>query len=158
MKTSDHPELHELVESRLQRTAQRYTAGRRAVVEALMEIGNPATIEDLGRCCPDLPLSSLYRHLVALQAANVVTRVASNGSRYGRFEIEEHITGHHHHLVCSACGRVTAVVPSNTLKEFMNQHLEDMASSEGFLVRSHRIDIYGVCAECQKAPPRVQHR
>ena len=77
--TADHDEgLHELVEARLRRADLRYTAGRRALVDLLADAGDPVSIGDIADRLPELPRSSAYRHLVDLQAAGVVRRVAAN--------------------------------------------------------------------------------
>src|SRR3984885_5357339 len=60
--------LHEVAEARLRLIEQRYTAGRRAIVEILRDAGHPVSIGDIGDRLPDLPRSSAYRHLTDLQA------------------------------------------------------------------------------------------
>lgn len=151
MASVGDPELHALVEARLRRVDQRYTAGRRAVVEALAELGNPVSIEDLARHRPGLPRSSAYRHLVDLQTAGVVRRIAAN-DEYARFELAEDITEHHHHLVCTGCGRVIDITPSRGFERTMLRHLDELAAAEKFSPQSHRVDVLGLCKQCGRAP------
>lgn len=139
--------LHGLVEQRLRDISQRYTRGRRAVVELLLRAGHPVSIEDIAQKAPRLPRSSAYRHLVDLQQAGVVRRVAANDEYY-RFELAEDITEHHHHLLCTKCGQVMDVTPSAAFEQAMSQYLAELARVSGFITRDHRLDVVGTCAVC----------
>jgi Fur family transcriptional regulator, ferric uptake regulator len=141
-------DLHAVVESRLKRIDQRYTAGRRAIVELLVSAGHPVSIGDISDGLPNLPRSSAYRHLVDLQAASVVQRVAAN-DEFGRFELVEDLTEHHHHLLCTNCGKVIDITPPATFERTIARHLDVLAEAEGFLPHSHRVDVLGVCASCR---------
>ena len=87
---------------------QRYTAGRRAIVDLLVSAGHPVSIEDIAERLPGLPRSSAYRHLTDLQAAGLIRRVTAS-DEYTRFELAEDLTEHHHHLLCINCGKVIDV-------------------------------------------------
>jgi Fur family ferric uptake transcriptional regulator len=141
--------LHGLVEQRLRQISQRYTRGRRAVVELLVKAGHPVSIEDIAQNAPRLPRSSAYRHLVDLQQAGVVRRVAANDEYY-RFELAEDITEHHHHLLCGKCGRVTDVTPTPAFEHAMSRYLADLAGANGFVSRDHRLDVLGTCSTCNR--------
>ena len=141
-------DLHAVVETRLRRVDQRYTAGRRAVVELLVGLGHPVSIGDIADALPHLPRSSAYRHLVDLQSAGVVRRVAANDD-FARFELTEDLTEHHHHLLCVNCGKVTDVTPSDSFERTVTRHLDSLADTEGFRPHSHRVDVLGLCAACQ---------
>ena len=59
----------------------------------------------------------------------------------------EHIAAgeHHDHLVCKGCG---------VIAEFENKTIEELqtavADSHGFLINSHKLELYGLCAKCRK--------
>ncbi len=141
--------LHGLVEQRLRQVSQRYTSGRREVVELLADAGHPVSIEDIAERAPRLPRSSAYRHLVDLQLAGVVRRVAANDD-YFRFELAEDITEHHHHLLCTNCGKVIDVTPTLAFEEAMSKYLDGLANMNGFLSIDHRLDVLGICASCRE--------
>jgi len=139
--------LHGLAEQRLRQISQRYTAGRRAVVELLARAGYPVSIEEVAERAPNLPRSSAYRHLVDLQQAGVVRRVAANDA-YSRFELAEDITEHHHHLLCTTCGKVIDITPTPAFEQAMKSYLRNLANANGFVSRDHRLDVIGTCAAC----------
>lgn len=64
----------------------------------------------------------------------------------GRTRYEPVAAGEHHdHLVCTACGMIA---------EFENSKIEELqaavADSHDFLIRSHKLELYGLCAKCRK--------
>jgi Fur family transcriptional regulator, ferric uptake regulator len=140
--------LHSLAEQRLRQISQRYTSGRRVIVELLAKAGHPVTIEDIAEGAPRLPRSSAYRHLVDLQQAGVVRRVPAN-DEYWRFELAEDITEHHHHLLCTSCGRVIDLTPTPAFEHAMARYLANMAQANGFVSSDHRLDVIGTCAACR---------
>jgi Fur family transcriptional regulator, ferric uptake regulator len=111
-------------------------------------LGQPAGIPELLRLVDDLPQSSLYRNLTVLQDAGVVARVMSSQDG-GLYELAEHITGHHHHLLCSQCGVVKDVVVPDALEHDLDTTLAKLAKREGFALDRHRLDLIGRCASCQ---------
>ena len=127
---------------------QRYTTKRKDIVGAMVRLGQPAGIPELLRLVDDLPQSSLYRNLTVLQDAGVVARVMSSQDG-GLYELAEHITGHHHHLLCSQCGVVKDVVVPDALEHDLDTTLANLAKREGFALDRHRLDLIGRCASCQ---------
>src|SRR4029077_1720947 len=89
-------DMHSVAEHRLRRIDQRYTAGRRAIIELLVTAGHPVSIEDIAERLPSVPRSSAYRHLTDLQAAGLIRRVTAN-DEYTRFEPAENLTEPHPH-------------------------------------------------------------
>jgi Fur family transcriptional regulator, ferric uptake regulator len=140
--------LHDLVEICLKRVDQRYTPGRRAIVEFLASSGHPVSISDIATALPDVPRSSAYRHLVDLQSAGVVRRIAASDD-FARFELAEDLTEHHHHLLCTSCGRVIDVTPSPAFERTVDRVVEELAAQEGFQPTSHALDIIGTCSSCR---------
>lgn len=141
--------LHEVVEDRLRKADQRYTSGRRAIIELLVGAGYPVSIGDIADRLPDMPRSSAYRHLVDLQVAGVVRRVAAN-DEFARYELAEELTEHHHHLLCTGCGKIVDVTPTPAFEDTVAATVRLLASAEGFLAQSHRLDILGLCADCRR--------
>ena len=140
-------DLHRVVEHRLRRIDQRYTSGRRAIIELLVSAGHPVSISDIAESLPDLPRSSAYRHLVDLQAAGLVRRITAN-DEFTRFELAEDLTEHHHHLLCVNCGKVTDVTLPPTFEHDVAEAIGKLADAEGFHPQSHRLDVLGVCSSC----------
>ena len=142
-------DLHEFVEVLLRRIDQRYTLGRRAVIELLASSGRPVSISEIEEVIPELPRSSAYRHLSDLQKAGVVRRIAAS-DEFARFELAEDFLHHHHHLLCSSCGRVIDVTPTPAFERTVARMVNELTDEQGFRATSHALDVIGHCANCQR--------
>ena len=53
---------------------------------------------------------------------------------------------HHHHVVCSRCGRSVEV------EDFgMSDVTREVARRTGFRIERHRLELFGVCPDCRAA-------
>lgn len=143
-------ELHTTAAQRLRAEGLRYTTSRRAVVEVLAASDRPLTIPEILAVAPTLAQSSAYRNLTELIGAGVVHRIIS-GDEYSHFELAEDLTAHHHHLVCTSCGRVADVTLGDDIEAALDRALDQVATSQGFHAEHHRLDVIGRCAECAAA-------
>jgi Fur family transcriptional regulator, ferric uptake regulator len=141
-------DLHATATTRLRADGQRYTAGRRALVELLAAADQPRSIPQLLEQRGDLAQSSVYRNLAVLERAGVVHRIVTSGE-FGRYELAEELTRHHHHhLVCSSCGDVADFTVPHPLEHELDTVLTRAARRAGFQASGHRLDLVGTCASC----------
>ena len=88
--------------------------------------------------------ATIYRTLEVLVRSGLVVE-RDFGEGFKRYEATRGVP-QHEHLLCTVCGKVI---------EFRDERLERMtvllAEAQGFARQSHRLVIYGVCAECQGA-------
>jgi Fur family transcriptional regulator, ferric uptake regulator len=141
------PELRTVVAGRLREVDQRITSNREAVVDALASASRPVTIAEILDARPGLAQSSVYRNLVVLEQAGIVHRIVTDGE-FGRFELAEDLTGHHHHLICARCGAVEDVPASAGLERSVEHAAAQINADTGFHTQRHRIDLVGICREC----------
>jgi Fur family ferric uptake transcriptional regulator len=93
----------------------------------------------------------VYRTLDLLVKSGLV-REHDFGEGFKRFEPLP--AGHaHEHCICQSCGKVM---------EFSNERLERMiallAEEVAFRPHHHRLEIYGLCRDCQQANPLARVR
>lgn len=125
----------------------RYTRARRAVVEALEAVDGPKSVAELGARLA-VPQSSLYRTLAVLGEAGVV--VAHHGpDGTARFELAEWIRGHHHHLVCGACGAVRDLVLTGEEETRLRELVTSTAERVGVGAEGHALEIVHRCEGCR---------
>ncbi len=153
MKVGAASELHRTVRDRLDESDQRYTAGRRAVVDALAVAAGPITLPELIERSPSLAQSSAYRNLAVLEDVGIVRRLV-HGADHARYELAEDLTEHHHHLICERCGTVRDVTLTTDLERRLDAAFDEIAHAAGFEPAHHTIDIYGLCADCRARAPR----
>jgi len=88
-------------------------------------------------------LATIYRTLDLLVQSGLV-RGHDFGQGFRRYEPMP-ARAAHEHLICLRCGRV---------EEFTHERLERMlpiiADEHGFQSERHRVEIYGICHECQR--------
>jgi Fe2+ or Zn2+ uptake regulation protein len=140
-------DVHTTAVQRLRDVDQRYTSGRRAIVEVLAAVDRPITIAELREARPSLAQSSAYRNLTALEQAGVVHRIVGT-DEFARFELAEDLAGHHHHLICSSCGDVSDFTVSPEIEATLAEAFADAAGAAGFQAEHHRLDLLGRCARC----------
>lgn len=140
-------ELHRSVASRLADHDQQYTANRRAIVSGLVGAGSPITLPDLLAADESLAQSSAYRSLSVLVQVGVVRRLVHGGD-HAHFELAEHLTEHHHHLICESCGVVVDVTLPSKVESAMDRTFHEVAVASGFTASHHAVDIYGTCPDC----------
>ena len=127
----------------------RFTAARRQVVHALALATGPMAAGELhGRLRGRVPLSSLYRTLAVLEEARVLAK-EHDAAGVARYELAESLVGHHHHLVCLACGEVREGGLDPPTEDTVVRLVEDIARRAGYRATGHRIDIEGTCASCR---------
>lgn len=147
-------DVHVEVARRFVQHNQRYSSKRRAIVSMLETSDRPLTIlEILQRSKSfkgtknEIAQSSLYRNLVVLEEVGAVQRVVSTDDN-GRYELNEEILGHHHHMLCSICGDVRDVTVPPQLEEELDNALTQLAKRSGFKLDQHRLDLIGRCKNC----------
>jgi Fur family transcriptional regulator, ferric uptake regulator len=91
---------------------------------------------------PGIGYATVYRTLKLLADAGLADeRRFEDG--FTRYEYKSP-NSHHDHLICTKCGAII---------EFENERIEelqqDVARKNRFLVQSHKLELYGLCAECQ---------
>jgi Fur family ferric uptake transcriptional regulator len=52
---------------------------------------------------------------------------------------------HHHHLICTSCGKIEEVEG-----DFLKQMEEEIYKDKKFRVIDHSLEFFGLCADCQK--------
>ena len=144
--------VHEVIAAMLDAHAQRLTPARREIVDVLADAPGPLTIPEILATRTGLAQSSVYRNLAVLEEAGVVHRMLTRDD-FARYELAEDLTGHHHHLVCSRCGRVEDLPASPALEQSVAAAVDEAAGRAGFRTHRHRLDLVGVCARCASESP-----
>jgi len=140
-------DVRDAAATRLGAYGQRLTANREAIVETLARASRPQTIPEILDERPGLAQSSVYRNLVILEEAGIVHRVLGT-DEFARWELAEHLTGHHHHLICASCGKVEDVPASAGLERSVAAAAAAITRTTGSRTEHHRLDLVGLCATC----------
>jgi Fur family transcriptional regulator, ferric uptake regulator len=140
-------EIHSTVDQQLRRSRQRYTLGRRQLVDLLAETARPVTIPELIDLGARQSQSSLYRNLAILEQAGAVRRLTSTDDT-GRFELAEELSEHHHHLVCSTCGGIEDITLPEAVEDALHEAVTTAQRDRDFSVDAHHLELVGTCGTC----------
>ena len=136
------PEI-ERIKSLLSTSGRAWTRPRSQVLAVLTAVPHPLRVEEIHRRLGDrrINLSSVYRALHLFHRLNVVRRLQL-GEGASRYELAEAYRGHHHHLVCDACGRIEDVSRCPLEGDALR------TVGAGLAVRAHSLELFGLCRRC----------
>jgi Fur family transcriptional regulator, ferric uptake regulator len=141
--------VREEIDRRMAKAGLRWTGGRRSVVDAMHASTAPLSVPDLQTAVgPNVPLSSLYRIIGDLVDATILIKLEF-AEGFARFELDDALSAHHHHLVCTECGGVTDL-ELGELETALDGTSTTIKRRTGFRVASHRLDFFGICGACAK--------
>jgi len=134
----------------------RMTRGREAIMKVLAEAKDHLSAEDIYikvyASYPSIGLTSVYRTLEVLVSTGLVYKFDFGEGR-ARYEISEGPRGerHHHHLVCTDCGRIVDYT------DFIDEELALLKKTEvelskkyNFKIINHLVQFYGFCNKCRR--------
>lgn len=125
--------------------APRNTRQRRAVAALMADLDGFCSAQEIHGLLTErgetVGLSTVYRTLQALAEADQIDALRSDD---GETLYRRCSTGHHHHLVCRACGR-TVEVEGPTVERWADR----IAAENGFVDVAHTLEIFGTCATCR---------
>lgn len=128
-------------------------AGLKATVPRvkILEIMERSTVrhfsaEDIYKALLDdgeeVGIATIYRVLTQFESAGLVTRHHFEGG-ISVFELDD--GEHHDHILCIKCGKVEEFVDN-----VIEQRQKAIATEAGFSMTDHKLNIYGICRDCQK--------
>lgn len=136
--------------SALEAAGYRLTTPRRALAALIARRTGHFTAEELldesRRARLGLGRATIFRSLDVLAELGVVERLDLPTGEHAFVACEP---AHHHHVVCSSCGRSTGVGDHG-----LESVAAAIARETGYRVDTHRLTLFGLCPSCQrKAAP-----
>jgi Fur family transcriptional regulator, ferric uptake regulator len=129
----------------LDRAGQRLTEPRRTVARLVAARDGHFTaaelVEDARRGGLDTGRATVFRALDLFASLNLVERVDLPGGNHAYVACDP---VHHHHAICTACGRSLDVADHG-----LAAVLGEIGRRSEFRVTAHRLEIFGLCTACQ---------
>ncbi len=123
----------------------RVTAPRRALADLIVGLDGHFTASELAAAARDrrvgLSRATLFRALDLLTELGVVERLDLPNGDHAYVPCAP---AHHHHVVCSRCGRTSEVDDAG-----INEAVKEIARQSGFRIDAHRLELFGLCRLCQ---------
>ena len=132
--------------SALEDAGYRLTGQRRALAEVIAGRRGHFTAEELLRESRRRRLgvtrATVFRSLDILAALGVVERLDLPSGEHAFVACQP---AHHHHVVCSSCGRSAGVADNGI--EAVARAVE---RATGYRIDEHRLALFGVCPSCRQ--------
>jgi Fur family ferric uptake transcriptional regulator len=123
----------------------RLTSARRAVADLIVAHDRHFTAAELAAAARERRLgisrATLFRALELLTELGIVERLDLPNGEHAYVPCAQ---VHHHHVVCSRCGRATDVEDSGVAEA-----VTLIAKRSGYRIDSHRLELFGLCRSCQ---------
>jgi Fe2+ or Zn2+ uptake regulation protein len=131
----------------LQNAQIRQTPIRKMLLSILSRTKKPISVPELEANADVQKLGSdtvtIYRTLETFYQAGIVNRLEF---QEGKFRYELSGRNHHHHVVCTTCGKVIDI------KDCIDGEAEKQIAMEtGFSIQSHSLEFFGLCPDCKTA-------
>ncbi|RIX47280.1 transcriptional repressor [Paenibacillus nanensis] len=141
MAASVHLALEQLKTNGVRMTPQRH-----AILSYLMESKSHPTADEIHKALspayPSMSVATIYNNLRLFVEAGLV-RELTYGDDSSRFDAD---LSDHYHAICKSCGEIVDFGYPPLLE------VEKAASKEtGFTVHGHRMEIYGLCGNCNSS-------
>jgi Fur family transcriptional regulator, ferric uptake regulator len=131
----------------LDRAGYRVTEPRRAVAALIAGRDGHFTAADLvaeaRRQRLAIGRATIFRALDVLLELGAVERIDLPTGEHAYVGCEP---AHHHHVVCSRCGR-TSEIGDAGLRAFV----EEVGRRTGYAIDTHRVELFGLCPSCSSA-------
>jgi Fur family ferric uptake transcriptional regulator len=137
----------------LERAGYRLTEPRRSLATLIADQDGHFTAADLVEAAQARRLgigrATVFRTLEVLEDLGAVERLDLPSGEHAYVGCEP---AHHHHLVCSRCGRTDEIDDAG-----LRAVVGDVARRTGYRVDDHRLELFGLCPACldEAAAPAV---
>ncbi|MGM0124977.1 fur family transcriptional regulator [Enterococcus sp. AZ194] len=123
----------------------KYTKKREALLTYLIKRNRYVSAKEvhhfMQESFPGLSYDTIYRNLHDFSELDLLEETDLNGEMKFRFHCCQGNVGHHHHFICTVCGKTKEIhmCPMNFFEEQLS----------GCTIEGHRFEILGRCEECQ---------
>jgi Fur family ferric uptake transcriptional regulator len=133
----------------LDRAGYRATEPRRMLAALIATLDGHFTAAELDRQARDRRLgigrATIFRTLEVLETLGIVERLDLPSGEHAYVACAR---AHHHHVVCSRCGRASEIDDAG-----LRIVVSEIAIRTGYRVDEHRLELFGLCPECLAREP-----
>lgn len=129
----------------LRNNGLKITPGRIEILSVLAKYHIPLSAEDISKKIrfSKIDRATVYRTLSSLVTASIIKKIHL-GTSSECFELNN---THHHHIVCTDCGRIEDFEACNT-EDATRNILKHSAFQS---ISTHSLELFGICKKCSQA-------
>lgn len=102
-------------------------------------------IQNLNKIRIKVDRVTVFRNINLLVKKGLVNKVEFNEGKY-RYELAS--LPHHHHLVCTQCGKINDI-ESNPLHKEIDRISKTVNKIYDFKIKEHKVEFFGKCKTCK---------
>ena len=125
------------------------TLARKAIVELLQKTKKPIDVNDIIKKLKEKQVKidrvTVFRNVNLLVKKRLIYKVEFNE---GKYRYESASLPHHHHLVCTKCGRVIDI-ESDSLHSEIKKITKKVNMIFNFQIEEHKVEFFGKCKTCK---------
>jgi Fur family transcriptional regulator, ferric uptake regulator len=129
----------------LRKNGYKLTPQRMAVIDTIISRSDHLTAaqlyEKVHEAHPEIGLVTVYRTLQLLNQLGLICELHAVGN-CPTYTLSN--SQHHHHIICSRCGRVV-----DFTGRFLDELETKLARESGFKIDGHTLEFTGICRTCQ---------
>jgi Fur family ferric uptake transcriptional regulator len=141
------PDLTPL-ETALETAGYRLTGPRRALAELISARGGAAftaadLVADVRARRLGIGRATVFRAIDLLESVGSVERIDLQNGEHAYVAC---VPAHHHHVICARCASATEIGDLG-----LGAVAREVARRTGYRVDEHRLELFGLCPDCQRA-------
>ena len=149
--TTTQAETTGAIDAELRSRGLRCTSARRLILGALRETYDHPTVEELSSSLSEqgngVSVATIYQNLNRLADVGLVTRFLDS---QGLLRFDANLA-HHHHMLCTACGRVADIEVSEREASQLDVVADDLAAEHTtWQLENAQLELRGICPTCQE--------
>lgn len=122
------------------------TEKRRVILNVFLQNSHPIdsqfVLDEVKKVHPHIDRATVFRTLNTFALRGLLLKLEFNEGK-SRYELS--LKEHHHHVVCTECGKFVCIEHCNL------KSIDEVVKKEtGFKISFHRLEFFGICSECQK--------
>ena len=125
------------------------TLARTAILDILKRVKKPIDVSEIIEKLKSMKIKidrvTVFRNINLLVKKELISKVEFNEGKY-RYELSS--LPHHHHLVCTKCGRINDI-ESNPLHKEIDKISETVNKIYDFKIEEHKVEFFGKCKICK---------
>jgi Fur family ferric uptake transcriptional regulator len=136
----------EIFQDYIRNKSLRHSEKRMQILDVFLKTEKHLTAEELYRLAQkknsSIGVATVYRALKLFRDCGLCRelRLDDGTTKY------EHLYSHKHHdhMICTSCGAIVEVIDPK-----IEKLQEKLARAHGFKIKSHKLEIYGICRKCR---------
>ncbi len=130
----------------LRRTGERVTTPRLGIFRIMLRNGPISMNKLIAKGQEDgIDPVTTYRTMDLFRKLGLIQELGLGRNRL--LELSDNYQVHHHHFSCLACGKI-----DDFDSQAIEAELRQVGAATGFDIRSHQLEVTGICAACQSKP------